>query len=110
MALDLDLVLRWHGPNFNLDERGALALVEVKFGDAPLSNAQRHTLKLLDWMLRGVAEPGRYRGCFLLHDYGDGTYRFHGQPPGKRMPEIDLLRWAQGLIAVPCLFGEGLAA
>jgi hypothetical protein len=106
VATDLDLLVRWYGPNYELDDRGAFALVEVKHRDACFTHAQSRTFELLDSMLRTSDDADRYRGLYLLHDYGDGTYRFSGQPMKHRMDSVDVGRWAAGLVDVPRLYDD----
>lgn len=69
VATDLDVILRWHGGD--LDADGRFALVEVKHGAAPLTQGQRWTFGVLDRMLKGGPEAGRYLGLWTIHDHGD---------------------------------------
>ena len=67
---DLDLVLRWYGPNFGLDEYGRLRLVEVKRWDFGFDNAQLWTFgplaaELADW--------DRFDGLHLVQ-YSDSDH------------------------------------
>lgn len=101
VVLDLDMLLRWYGPSFGLDEKGMVAHVEVKYGDSSLTQGQVHTLRLQDWLMRGIAGP-RYRGCYLIHDYGDGTYRFGASK--ERIDEGRLVEWAELKWEAPALF------
>jgi hypothetical protein len=87
---DVDLLVRWWGPNFQLDDEGAFALVEVKYdatGERParLKPAQARTFGLLDRVLRrGDPDQKRYRGCHLVQ-YGPApwgecrTFRINGR-------------------------------
>jgi hypothetical protein len=102
VALDLDGILRWYGPTYGLDADGMVALLEVKHGDAELIPGQRRTFALLDRWLRRGADPGRYRGWYLLHDYGDDTFRFHCMT--DRIDVDQLVAWLNFAWQAPALF------
>ncbi len=66
---DLDLVLRWYGKNFGLDNEGRLRLCEVKYGQTPIAKAQKMTFKLLAAII-GKNHP-RFDGYFIIQTSDD---------------------------------------
>jgi len=67
VAEDLDLLVRWFGPNFHFDARGGFMLVELKYGNAWIGGAQKMTFGVLDELLRkGDPEGQRYTGFYLV--------------------------------------------
>lgn len=78
VIMDLDLLVRWYGKRYGLDEKGTFALVEIKFGGAPLTQGTLRTIGLLDEILRRGDVERRYLGAFLLYDRPDLSWRFHG--------------------------------
>jgi hypothetical protein len=76
---DLDVLVRWWGHNFQLDDDGTFALVEMKYdatgaGPARLPYAQERTFELLDGVLRrGDPDGTRYRGCYVVQ-YGPALW------------------------------------
>ena len=66
---DLDLILRWYGQHFGLDNIGRLRLVEVKYRpdlSVSIGRAQAMTFRMLDLM---VSHPTRYDGFHIVaHD------------------------------------------
>lgn len=71
---DLDLVIRWYGPLFDLDEVGRFRLVEAKYGEhTSLETAQHRTFKLMDELFRRGDSEGRYDGFYKLN-YSDDEH------------------------------------
>lgn len=103
VALDLDLLVRWYGPNYGTDATGRLALVEIKHRNADLGNGSKSTLRLLDAMLRRGDTERRYLGLYLLREYAPG-WRFHGQTELVR-DEAIVDMFERQLAGVPRLFG-----
>lgn len=67
---DLDLVLRVYGRNYLTDDKGRIALVELKFGNSWIGYAQRKTFGELHRMLRAGDAENRYIGFFVIQ-YSD---------------------------------------
>lgn len=79
---DLDLVLRWYGPNFGLDAEGRVRWIEMKYGlHTGLDPAKVRTFKPLVQCLQQLE---RFDGFFLVrssdnvHD-AETTYRINQQ-------------------------------
>lgn len=104
VAFDLDGIVKWFGPRYGLDDEGLIALLEIKHGDAALDYSAKRVFREIDGALRRGFAPGRYRGFYLLHDYGDGTYRFGRTPVGSRISADDLVGWLTLQWETPALF------
>lgn len=73
VAEDLDLVVRTFGTDYGSDAAGRFMLIEAKFRNATIKNAQARTFGLIHGLLRS-ADPNRerYIGFYKL-GYGDGV-------------------------------------
>lgn len=110
---NFDLVLRWFGPNFGLDARGRIRLVEVKREGSSLDKSQHYTFGLLAAALDGWP---RFDGLHLVrhsndvHDHttrytvGAGTNAIRMNAPDflvwcltpwSYVPAIDVTRWQE---------------
>lgn len=80
---DLDLVLRWFGPHYGLDEWGRFRYVELKRAGYSINPAQRRTFGLSHCILS--ERPDRYDGFYVVchsdDDHNEATtYTVNGQP------------------------------
>jgi hypothetical protein len=67
VALDMDLILRVYGPQYNSNQIGRFALIELKKGDGDLTTAQYKTFNQMDTMLRvGDVRGDQYAGSYVL--------------------------------------------
>ena len=67
---DLDLLIRWYGPGFDLDGDGRFRLVELKHKGSTIGTAQRRTFGLMDKLLRqGDTDGTHYDGYYLVQMY-----------------------------------------
>lgn len=101
---DEDLILRWWGPRFGLDDLGRFRFLEWKHGTAGLDEAQSRTFGLIS---QELADSDRFDGYYLVQyddpDHGpEATYWVNGwqlDSGGFRawclMPysNIERLRW-----------------
>lgn len=94
---DVDVLIQWYGPRFDLDADGCFALLEIKHGRSSLTPGQRSTFGLLDRLLWQVA-PDRYLGLHVLEDH-DPLWRWQGEDRFYCDDELvaELLSWPRGL-------------
>lgn len=73
---DLDLVLRWYGEKYGLDDKGRLRLIELRRegkDNGYLGGSKNHTLGWMDeafWSYHGV---DRYDGLFVVEHSDDNA-------------------------------------
>lgn len=91
---DLDLVLRWYGDRFKLDDIGRFRLIELKNGNAPLGPSKKYTFGLIDNILAYAPAKHRYDGYYVVrasdknHDEAT-TY----EVSGVQLTSADFISW-----------------
>ncbi len=65
---DIDIVFRFYGERYGLDDEGRFWIFEMKYGDKDMDKAQYRTFGLIDKELR---ESKRYGGFYLINYYDD---------------------------------------
>ena len=87
---DLDLVIRAFQPSrpskfqFQTDDEGKFRLIELKYGNAWITNGQRRTFGLMDRLMRvGDPDRKRYLGYFVVQysheDWNLADFRINGK-------------------------------
>lgn len=85
VALDLDLIVRTYGIQYDTDQSGRFALIELKFGYGDLTMAQKNTFGLITRLLR-QADPHkkRFLGFFRVNysheDWEVASFRVNDMP------------------------------
>ena len=83
VAEDLDLILKYFGVNYGLDDYGRIRFIEVKHGEAILGYAQSKTFTLIDMLMRagdealvkaGVLSESCYDGFFIVGHDADAVH------------------------------------
>lgn len=74
VALDLDLIVRTYGVEYNTDQSGKFCLIELKYGTAQMTRGQENTFSLITKLLR-QADPKKERFLgFYLVQYSDQNW------------------------------------
>lgn len=85
VAEDIDLIIRWYGPNFGLDNNGQFILCELKNGlHEKVGLAQQMTFGLIHRLLKHADPNGRYYKGFYVINYTDedwerASFKVNGQ-------------------------------
>lgn len=74
IADDLDLIIRYWGPEHQTDGEGRIRLVEFKVGFGQFGYSQRLTLGLLDRMCKTSDYADRYEGFFLIYSESENWH------------------------------------
>ena len=81
VLLDVDLVIRGYGINYDTDSKGKFILTEWKYGGFDLKNGQLMTFRLMHEILRkGDPDSLRYLGFYLInydHEGGGDENSFY---------------------------------
>lgn len=89
---DLDLLLRWKGPRFNLDDAGRFRLIEVRRRGTNLDWAKEWTFGLIHFCLR--AFKPRYDGFYVVqHDNDDFDRATTFWVNGQELTADEFLNW-----------------
>lgn len=67
IADDVDLVLRYWGPEHQTDGIGRIRIVELKVANGVFGYSEKLTLGLLDKMCKTSSQSDRYEGFFLIY-------------------------------------------
>lgn len=93
---DLDLIVRWYGPNFNLDEIGRYRLIELKHYRFHLGTSKRMLFGQMVTIL--YQNDPRFDGIFVVVAHDDRhdistTYEVHGEVYSAFMTSQEFRDW-----------------